>query len=390
MDDKVSKAVALIQQGHKAFFKFIAANETGETGGHQCGFYVPKSYFEEVFERPCVRGANQDQQVKVYWNDDQVTESRFVYYGAGTRNEARITNFGRGFEFLKAEYTGALVVFIKESDTRFHAYVFNSEEEIEGFLGGLGLGPTDANRPIQIEMADSTTQESRAFADYIKALNGRCPSSVEMSAEARKIEGLVYDHADYVRANPDKKLLSWSEVEYRLFRAIESHRYGYLVSQGFTSLGKFLELANTILNSRKSRAGKSLEHHLAALFSGNDIQFVAQMVTEGNKRPDFIFPSSEAYHDATFDDERLVFLAAKTTCKDRWRQILTEADRFEGKTKYLCTLQQGMTTRQIDEMSAEQVTLVVPKPYIGYYPRNRQSEIVTIAEFIQRVREVQS
>ena len=386
MNDSVSEAVSLIQQGHKAFFKFIAANETGDTGGHQCGFYIPKDYLLEAFETPCVKGENQDKQVKILWNGEILTNSRFIYYGKGTRNEARITTFGRGFEFLKTEYTGALVVFIKESSSQFHSFVFNSEEEIDEFLGCLGLSPTDANRLIQPEAKSPTDRERQAFSKFIAELSDAFPSSVEMSAAARKIEGFVYDHAEYVQTNPDKKLLNWSEVEYRLFRAVESHRYGDSVSKGFATVDDFLKLANTLLNSRKSRAGKSFEHHLAALFSGNELLFEEQVVTEGNKKPDFIFPSANAYHDRAFSDERLVFLAAKTTCKDRWRQILNEADRFKGKTKYLCTLQQGMTVKQVNEMTAEKVVLVVPKPYIPAYPADKREGILTIADFIRRVK----
>ncbi len=386
MNDSVSEAVSLIQQGHKAFFKFIAANETGDTGGHQCGFYIPKDYLLEAFETPCVKGENQDKQVKILWNGEILTNSRFIYYGKGTRNEARITTFGRGFEFLKTEYTGALVVFIKESSSQFHSFVFNSEEEIDEFLGCLGLSPTDANRLIQPEAKSPTDRERQAFSKFIAELSDAFPSSVEMSAAARKIEGFVYDHAEYVQTNPDKKLLNWSDVEYRLFRAVESHRYGDSVSKGFATVDDFLKLANTLLNSRKSRAGKSFEHHLAALFSGNELLFEEQVVTEGNKKPDFIFPSANAYHDRAFSDERLVFLAAKTTCKDRWRQILNEADRFKGKTKYLCTLQQGMTVKQVNEMTAEKVVLVVPKPYIPAYPADKREGILTIADFIRRVK----
>jgi len=390
MNDNVAEAVNLVQQGNKAFFKFIAANETGDTGGHQCGFYIPKDFLSEAFETPCVKGTNQDKTVRILWNGATETQSRFVYYGKGTRNEARITNFGRGFEFLKSDYTGAIVVFIKESDNVYHSFVFNSEEEIDEFLGCLGLGPTDANKLIQAEAVSPTIQEQQAFAAFISGLSGQFPSSVEMSAAARKIENAVYDHAEYVKSKPDKKLLSWSDVEYRLFRAVENHRYGDTVSHGFSSVEDFLKMANTLLNSRKSRAGKSLEHHLAALFTGNDLEFEEQVVTEGNKKPDFIFPSSVAYHDATFDDSRLVFLAAKTTCKDRWRQILNEADRFKGKTKYLCTLQQGMTTKQINEMTEEKVILVVPKPYIGDYPEDKRAGILSVDEFIQKVKSTQS
>lgn len=76
-----------------------------------------------------------------------------------------------------------------------------------------------------------------------------------------------------------------------------------------------------LLNRRKSRAGKSLEHHLATLFAAAQLRFEAQPLTEVGKRPDFLFPNGEAYHDWSFPTEKLVFLGAKTTCKDRWRQV---------------------------------------------------------------------
>lgn len=390
LGNNVSEAVGLIQQGNPAFFKFIAANETGDTGGHQCGFYIPKDFLTCAFEEPCVKGANNDKHVRIVWNGNVVTESRFVYYGKGTRNEARITNFGHGFEFLKTEYTGAVVVFVRESETTFHSFVYNSEEEIDEFLGSLGLGPTDANKLIQIGAESASEVERREFEKFIETIGSDYPSSGDMAAAARRIEDRVYDHSEYVRTRPDNKLLSWSDVEYRLFRAVEGHRYGADIARGFPSVEEFLKLANSVLNSRKSRAGKSLEHHLAALFAGNGIIYEEQIVTEGNKKPDFIFPGSVAYHDESFSDDKLVFLAAKTTCKDRWRQILNEADRFKGKTKYLCTLQQGMSVRQMDEMYAEKVVLVVPKPYLTNYPSQRRSGMLTLEDFICKVKATQS
>ena len=80
--------------------------------------------------------------------------------------------------------------------------------------------------------------------------------------------------------------------------------------------------ANTILNRRKSRAGRSLEHHLEEIFRISELIFQTQVTTENNKKPDFLFPNIEAYNDLTFDNNKLILLAAKTTCKDRWRQIL--------------------------------------------------------------------
>ncbi len=390
MESNVDEAVNLVQSGCPAFFKFIAANETGDTGGHQCGFYIPREFAEMALGGPCVKGKNKDVRVKIVWNGDKVTESRLVYYGIGTRNESRITQFGKGFEYLRSEYTGALVVFVRTTMTSYRAFVFNSEEEINEFLGTLGLGPADANRLIRLDGKSPEVREEQAFAEFINSLCVDFPASDVMSAAARKIENGIYDHEEYIRLRPDNKLISWSEIEYRLFRAIENDRYGKLVAKGFSCVDDFIEKANTVLNRRKSRAGKSLEHHLGAIFTGNGIQFEGQVITEGNKRPDFIFPSASAYHDDSFPIGKLVFLAAKTTCKDRWRQILNEADRFRGQTKYLCTLQQGMTIKQMNEMAAEKVVLVVPQPYVKSYPRNTAMQIITLARFIDLVKGVQA
>lgn len=143
----------------------------------------------------------------------------------------------------------------------------------------------------------------------------------------------------------------FADVENRLREStIKNDRYGDIITKGFTSVDEFVNVANMVLNRRKSRAGKSLEHHLAAIFDGNELEYSAQAVTEGNKKPDFIFPSKEAYHNSRFSVDSLISLAAKTTCKDRWRQVINEADRLKGRPKYLCTLQQGISGAQMDKM----------------------------------------
>jgi len=211
-----------------------------------------------------------------------------------------------------------------------------------------------------------------------------------MSAAARHIQDTVHNHQEFIRTNPDRKLLDWTDAEYRLFRALEYARYGALISRGFNSVEDFITTANQVLNRRKSRAGKSLEHHLAAIFDGNNLKYQAQAVTEGNKKPDFLFPSQEAYHNPSFSTDKIISLAAKTTCKDRWRQVINEADRLRGRNKYLCTLQQGISAAQMDEMAAEQVILVVPQPYIKTYPRDRQDRIWTLGKFVQFVKETEN
>lgn len=211
-----------------------------------------------------------------------------------------------------------------------------------------------------------------------------------MSSAARAISYVTVLNKTITMTDPDKAILQWTDQEYKLFRALEQARYGDMVARGFSTVDDFVALANQVLNRRKSRAGKSLEHHLAAIFNENHIQFTAQAVTEGNKRPDFIFPSEEAYHDFSFPVSKLTSLAAKTTCKDRWRQILNEADRLRDGRKYLCTLQQGISSMQMDEMEAEKVTLVVPKAYISTYPRDKQDRIWSLHTFVDHVKELQN
>ena len=325
--------------------------------------------------------------VKIEWQDDLVTESRFTYYES--KNELRVTRFGRGFPFLHPDQTGALFVFTKQSEDDYSGYFLETEEEIEEFLNAFGISPTETNMLIDTGKVQPETQEKIAIQQFIAGLSEEFPTSDIMSAAAREIQTKAYDHVEFIRTNPDRKIIDWTNMEYSLFRELEYARYGDIIKKGFQSVDEFVKVANMVLNRRKSRAGKSLEHHLAAIFDGNKIEYTAQAVTEGNKKPDFIFPSQTAYHDTRFSIDYLVSLAAKTTCKDRWRQVLNEADRLRDKSKYLCTLQQGISGAQMDEMQAENVVLIVPRPYIKAYPADRQERIWTLSRFVQYVKEIE-
>ena len=386
----VMQALQTAMSGQLTFTKFLAANDTGLTGGHQAGIYISKPSISILFEKPGVKGENKERWVKIKWQDDFETDTRFIYYGKGTRNEYRITNFGRGFPFLRPEYTGSLFVLTKIDGDDYKGYVFNTEDEINEFLNAFGITPAETNCLIELNRTDVSIREQVAISQFINDLTVDFPSSDMMSSAARMISYAVHINRSITMTDPDKALLLWTDQEYKLFRALEQARYGQAVSNGFATVDDFVSLANQVLNRRKSRAGKSLEHHLAAVFDENQIRYTAQAVTEGNKRPDFIFPSEAAYHDFSFPISKITSLAAKTTCKDRWRQILNEADRLRDGKKYLCTLQQGISTMQMDEMEAEKVTLVVPKTYISTYPKDRQYRIWSLHKFVDYVKELQN
>lgn len=390
MDNFATEAVQSALQGTKIFCKFLSANDTGLTGGHQAGIYISKPSVPILFDVPCAKGENKERWVKIRWMDGNETDSRFIYYGQGTRDEYRITNFGRGFPYLRPDFTGALFVFVQHSPEDYQAFVLNTDDEINQFLDAFGISATETNRLIDVHGVNPELREQAEIERFISGLKEDFPASDIMSAAARKIQNTVYDHAEFIVSDPDRKLIEWTDVEYRLFRALEYVRYGGMITNGFATIEDFIATANQVLNRRKSRAGKSLEHHLSALFACNGLHFEEQAVTEGNKKPDFLFPSQEAYRTAAFPTEKLISLAAKTTCKDRWRQIINEADRLRGRPKYLCTLQQGISTAQMDEMESEQVILVVPKPYITTYPKDCQDRIWTLGRFVAFVKETEA
>lgn len=382
-----SQAIQTVLNSHQAYCKFLSANDTGATGGHQSGILISKSAKDMMFAEKLGNESILKRTVEIRWQDNIRTLSSFTYYSS--KNELRITKFGRNFPLLTPNKTGSLFVFTRQDVDQYSAFLLETEEDIEQFLGAFGLSSTETNRMIDSTLVMDEAREQIAIQEFIATLNVDFPTSDVMSAAAREIQNRVYNHLELIQTNPDRKIIEWTNTEYALFRAIEHARYGEKISRGFESVDEFITMANMVLNRRKSRAGKSLEHHLTAIFDGNDILYTAQAVTEGNKKPDFIFPSQTAYHNANYPSEKLISLAAKTTCKDRWRQVINEADRLRGLPKYLCTLQQGISPAQMDEMQSENVILVVPRPYIAAYPADRRDRIWTIAKFVEYVREME-
>lgn len=389
MESIILKIIADTANSEKIFCKFLSANDTGETGGHQSGIYIPKNSISLIFDTPGEKGQNKETFNKIKWQDDFETDAHFKYYGQGTRNEYRITGFGRNFPFLRSEYTGSLLVILKQINGEYKGYILETEEDIEYFLNYFGITPIETNQLITSSFVNPEEKENQAIKEFIESLTIDFPSSELMSIEAQRIQNLIYNHIEKIQLNPDEKLLDWTQVEYRLFRALEHERYGSIIKNGFSDVDKFIEMANQVLNRRKSRAGKSLEHHLSSLFTGNNITFTPQAITEGNKKPDFIFPSIDLYHDNSYPVSKLASLAAKTTCKDRWRQVLNEADRLRSENKFLCTLQQAISSAQLEEMKNEKVILVVPEKYIKSYPEKYQNDIWTLKKFIGYIQEIE-
>ena len=379
------------------FLKRLSANDTHASGGHQAGPYIPKRFMFAVFpsvDRP--NSVNPDKAFSLYvdsHSDSRV--ARAVWYNQGTRDETRITRLG-GVQsaLLDPESTGALAVFAfpkgqGSENSECHVWVCDHETEadlveertgyvepgdwrawIPGETGQQRLSLIDANASCWLDREEIPVPWLREFPSGAKI--------VRKAVELRPLSGV----------SVDRRLLSRRECEFQVFSSVEEATTLPLISDGFSDMADFVALAQTILQRRRSRAGRSLELHVKELFveeqlrEGHDFQY--QPETEFKKRPDFLFPNEQRYKDDAYPAERLIMLAVKTTARDRWRQVVTEADRV--KIKHLLTVQRGVSENQFREMSGAGVKLVVPAPLVHQYPRSVQPHLQTLESFIADVR----
>ena len=390
MENILQNALQSVRESEISFSKFITANDTGTTGGHQSGFHIHKSAWTLFFDSPGQKGTNKDKWITIKWQGDFETSSRVIYYGVGTRNEYRLTRFGRGFPFLSDDNVGNLLIICKKSSDYYEAFVLRSDDDIEDFLYSLNLSITDVNKIIQTgsRLLDEDTMY-QCFIRYLNSLRIDFPPAKELSLHSR----LCFNNSfritnESVIKEPDKTLLQWLDSEYQLFKIIEHDRYAERLKSVFSSVEELVTFSNTVLNRRKSRAGKSLENNLEEVFLTCKISFDTQVSTEGNKIPDFLFPNQTSYRNPSFDANKLCMMASKTTCKDRWRQILNEADRI--RVKHLFTLQQGISSNQLEEMVKSNVQLVVPNPYLTCFPEPYRDKIMSLNDFVNFVKSIQS
>ena len=191
--------------------------------------------------------------------------------------------------------------------------------------------------------------------------------------------------------DPDAALLAWLDHEESLFRRLERRivaerlERGFLSDSGSTDVDGFIQYSLSVQNRRKARMGLSLEHHLQALFDAHQIAHEREAVTEDNQRPDFLFPSAEAYRNApSSGDSHLTMLAAKSSCKERWRQVLAEATKIPNK--HLLTLEPGISEPQTNQMAKTRLQLVVPEAIQATFTEDQQDWLWSLGDFIRHVR----
>lgn len=261
-------------------------------------------------------------------------------------------------------------------DTSGDRYVIKSEGDFD--RRELGFASRVILESIGLEIG--STDDSH-LDEMISLFGSSFPTTLQFSAFSRSKCMSVDSLAD-----PDHALMSWMEKEEQLFRALEKYIVSKRLTEGFLStagepdVDSFVSYSLSVQNRRKSRVGLTLENHLEQIFKTYRLRYSRTARTENRSKPDFLFPGQDSYRDTSFHAHRLLMLGVKSTCKDRWRQVLAEADRIA--SKHLLTLEAPISQQQTEEMRSKQLTLVIPRPIHSAFNSAQRSELMTLSDFI--------
>ena len=294
------------------------------------------------------------------------------------------------FALIRREVDGALAVVVAPAGSTWERQVvaiFGNSLDPGGYFTTIELGSVpDLYAVTTTELfellgwGDEPGPIAGApFADEALAQFGLdFPSSITFSR-------FIQDRVVVVAGEPDAALLTWWNAEEAHFREHERRIVEERLAAGFDDVDEFLTFSLSVHNRRRVRAGLAFENHIRTILERNGVGHSFKKRITGDGEPDFLFPGIDEYSDLAFDEARLTMLAAKTTCKDRWRQVLQEAPRIE--RKHLCTLEPAISAAQLTEMADDFLTLVAPPAILQSYSVPAGYEVLSLADFIQLVRD---
>lgn len=398
---------------HVAAGKYLSAvdADSSRSNQHEIGGLI-KVGFGEVLGKPGKTETFEFACKMVYFNDEMedplIVDDRVTWYDSRRRSPTRSPEYRlyyhdnsvtellqEGDFFLIAQQRNAtLLMCFAPAGTYIEAQLrnlFGLTGELDESFQPSKIGNQKLLLPVQMlleQLSVTFEPEQEGDEELLAFLLERYPNGLPKSHEFSELARSRKPAAPL--EDPDDALMIWLTEEEHLFRTYERHLVRARLLQGFGDDGgdvdAFVDFSLSVQNRRKSRVGFAFENHLGHLFKLYGLQFEkgsSKNTTENRSKPDFLFPSFEAYRDDNFPEEKLFLLGAKTTCKDRWRQVLAEGDRLE--IKYLVTIQAGISDSQLSEMKNKKLQLIVPKTIWGTYPDEAHQQLASVSEFIDKV-----
>lgn len=393
----------LLDESEALFVKKLSLNDRDWArlpNKHQAGVYVPPRERDGSFFPPLVskeRGNPEANEIReaffpIEWPEvGEIKQTRLVHY-TSKGPETHMTRLPKhAFRDLAP---ASLIVLGRGRNGAYRALTLDSDgADCEILSDILDLPPDFVSGLFTLKMVRHKREEKaltfieevfKAFFEGtvadLSTKYGSMPATADLAATARirfMADNGLANLNPFSMARPGDAIRAISRgVEYEIFKDLQMR--GRAVQLVRLILGDDPKLASpekalrsiiaqfpkidamllSAAQQRKSRAGYSFEHHIEAMLIDGGIPFEKQVVIEAKKRPDFILPSRVLYDTAARTNKEALVLSAKTTLRERWKQVRQEIKNCD---LYLATVDENIAGNAIEDMSSQGIVLVVPE-----------------------------
>ena len=385
---------------------------------HQNGAFIPRGLMEANYFPPTVQRTDKPHIWDVYFDT--------LWIASGERKRSRLARYtlkGGEAQFtglpkedfaglspaswllggiLQEAQAGARHWFVtidsESDDAEWLETLYNLDAQFEArvfYIADPAAQAATAAHALQREL------EQALDAGTLNAFIAQASVMPDPLTLAQQAQQVWLDNHNETTLNPyqfrqpgDAIMQISRDIEYDIFRRYEMRHRAAQVIQALDTRGTgglagaviraFADLNAIFLSAsqvRKSRAGRSFEHHIARMLTDGNIIHAAQAV-RGSLRPDFVLPSLESVMAATSTTDEALVLSAKTTLRERWKQVSLEQDRC---AFFLATVDDRVSSDAIESMAQQDIVLVVPealKTSKDTVYRNKSS-VITFHDFFQ-------
>jgi hypothetical protein len=409
-----------IGKSSKLLLKKLSRNDCSwaddRENGHQNGAYIPREIREAGFF-PELKNDNPEKPhifktgITTFWPATGEMKNSCLRHFSNKGPEMHFTRVPKeqfsGLTPASLLLGGLLHEPIGEAKYWFLT-IDSSSEEAELLESQFNLDATfhcaifDPNEVLKFE-SDESEELIKEISEALKAGTleqfiasvSRMPTPESLAKKAQNL--FLAQHGaknldPYCLRCPGDALMTISrDIEYTLYKSAERRHRAVEVIRIIRNGGQDLVAAIvrgypaldaaflSASQQRKSRAGRSFEQHIAKLFQDGGIAFEEQAIM-GGRRPDFVLPNlitlkseSRSFNDA------LIF-SAKTTLRERWKQLAMEKFKC---ALFLATVDDRVSEQAIDDMSKQEIQLVVPESLKKSKETcyNEKSNVITFREF---------
>ncbi|MFW5333255.1 type II restriction endonuclease [Hydrogenophaga sp. ZJX-1] len=427
-DTSLDELIAVIEGAEQVYLKKLSLNDwqwSENPLAHQGGVYIPQQDRDGGFfpslglkDRPGGGAPIREIWFELEWPQVARTKTARLVHYTSKGQETHLTNLVKD-QFRGVNPASFLVIArdrLRAGEPRFRALIVDSNGAgvdylrdlfrfDSAFISGCFV-PEIAAKESEDRVLDHVEQAVLAWrAGTLEAFAGAhavIPGTGQLAAmaQAAYLEANGQSSLDpFAMEAPGDAVMQISrDIEYCLFRDFELRARSMelvrlVLGMDSTSMSveralralitEFPRIDKVLLSAsqqRKSRAGKSFELHIERMLKDGRVPYEAQVVIESKKRPDFVLPDFRLYADSGRAREEALVLSAKTTLRERWKQVHGEIRDCD---LYLATVDENVAAAAISEMGEAGITLVVPESLkvsdAAVY--RQQTNVISFGEF---------